>query len=386
MFKKISIIVSFLVIAIGVSVFVVLTAGRHELVKQENAWRAMGGVFDFSEMAPDAIPDKENAAVVYGVAFAFLDGLSVYENNLLGKDPAKNPGGVAVLDKCKGLIIQLRNASKMEKCRWDIDYAAGINTEFPHLSKVRTAARLLASDAYQSLEEGHDDEVVRDIEAMLQMGLHVANGSTIIEQLVAIAIVKEGVLLYENLFRDHIAPANEVVKIVSGYDDREMFHRSLMGEVAMSRSAIEDVMNDPQYSILRYTKFLLPWDRAYYLRHMIIWAKDCDKPYFEKPVVDEEHIPYYAPTSNIILPAFSRAVATLAKGRLLITMLETAEKLRAYKTKHGGYPEVGEVREVEMPIDPVTGKRLVYERVGEGFVLTSEVKDGNGKNTEWRWD
>ena len=386
MFKKMALVILFVGLAICIAVLVTGVAGRHELVKQEKAWRAMGGVFDFSEMAPDAIPDEENAAVAYGVAFKFLDGLENEENYLLGADPAEEPDVNAVLDKCGEVIVQLRSASQMKKCRWDVDYDAGIDAMFSHQGSVRIAARLLASDAYRASESGRDEVVVRDIETMLRMVLHAANDSTITGQLVAGSVMGNAISLYENFFKDHAAPKNNIAAIADRYDDRALYKRGLMGDVALSRSMLLDMLGDTEDSIPLYQQFVLNWDQAYYLREVMRRVEDCDRPYYEAIKSEDGRVPIYAVAAGTSIPAFNRTARSLARVRLRAVMLVTAEKLRAYKAEHGAYPETDAKGGVKMPIDPVTGKPLVYERVGDGFVLTSEVKDGNGKNTEWRWD
>ena len=384
MFKKIALFVSFLLLAIAVSVMVALMVGRHDLVEQEKEWIALGGTLDPADLAPPEMPDAENAAVAYEPVFVFFDELTEDESNLLGADPAEEPNLIAVLDKSAEVIAQLRNASRMEKCRWDIHYEEGINVLLPHLGQVRNASRLLTSDARRAAAEGRDEDAVRDIETILRLGLHVSNDQTLVGQLVTAAVLNQGVLLYEDVFRNRSAPLNDIAKIAVEYDSRALFRRALMGEVATMRQAEREAMNGR--SLPPAIRSFLVWDRVYYLRTMRHAVIDADKPFYDAAPLDIDP-PFYAFLSSLVLPALDRAAASLATTQLWVTMLQTAEKLRAYKAEHEAYPETGSISAIKMPIDPVTGRPLIYERLdGGGFVLTSEVKDGDGKNVEWRWN
>jgi len=98
--------------------------------------------------------------------------------------------------------------------------------------------------------------------------------------------------------------------------------------------------------------------------------------------------PWYAYMSKFML---SNAEATFLKvAQIEAIMLADRAGLacRLYKNKSGGYPESLEalVPDLlkEVPIDPFTGKPLVYRRDGEGFIvysLGSNRKDDGGRST-----
>ena len=58
----------------------------------------------------------------------------------------------------------------------------------PQLAKARSAARILSTDALHAAERGDGDRFVDDIEAMVRMSVHVADGRIIIGDLVGMAI------------------------------------------------------------------------------------------------------------------------------------------------------------------------------------------------------
>jgi len=125
------------------------------------------------------------------------------------------------------------------------------------------------------------------------------------------------------------------------------------------------------------------WDRAFYFEQIRTAWRRLERPYYESQI-ESEKPPRYALMTALLLPDLDRVETYLAYMRVRIELLLTAERLRAFKTAHGAYPAP---ENFETPIDPMTGERIEYERLGEGFVLRSGAKRG-GDNEEpltWKW-
>lgn len=77
------------------------------------------------------------------------------------------------------------------------------------------------------------------------------------------------------------------------------------------------------------------------------------------------------PVAEVLLPAVSSFNVSLARHRRGIALLRTVEALRMYAAGHDGQlpGRLGEVGEVPVPEDPVTGKPFVYTRRGDAAVL-----------------
>jgi len=98
--------------------------------------------------------------------------------------------------------------------------------------------------------------------------------------------------------------------------------------------------------------------------------------------------PWYAFFTGALVPNFESAYLKEAMLEATLLAARTGLACRLYKSREGGYPEglsslvpgvLGEV-----PIDPFTGKPLVYRREGEGFIvysLGSNQKDDAGRST-----
>ena len=101
-----------------------------------------------------------------------------------------------------------------------------------------------------------------------------------------------------------------------------------------------------------------------------------------------EKRPWYAFLSKMMLGGSEAAFMKTARVEAIILASRAGLACRLYKSRNGGYPERLEdlvpALLPEVPIDPFTGKPLVYRREGEGFIvysLGSNEKDDGGRST-----
>jgi len=85
------------------------------------------------------------------------------------------------------------------------------------------------------------------------------------------------------------------------------------------------------------------------------------------------------------MPVFERANEKTALAQASLGLSQVALLLKAYRSDWGAYPDSLEdlvkAERVTLPLDPFSGKSLVYHREGEGFVLYSlsmNLKDDGG--------
>lgn len=113
----------------------------------------------------------------------------------LGKafDLAGDSGGDDVLRAKDADVRALVAATRAPVCNFGIDYSKGLETELPHLSQMRSLARVLAGDASRQLAAGDASAAADRVAALFGMSLHLANSSrTVIEVLVASAVAELG--------------------------------------------------------------------------------------------------------------------------------------------------------------------------------------------------
>jgi len=99
-----------------------------------------------------------------------------------------------------------------------------------------------------------------------------------------------------------------------------------------------------------------------------------------------ERIPRYAIFTRMLAPVVSRAIANQIKAQANIEGCKGLAAVHAYRTARGSYPatlaEACSLLGREAPLDPYTGKALLYRRTAGGFVLYSvgeNLVDDGGK-------
>lgn len=104
--------------------------------------------------------------------------------------------------------------------------------------------------------------------------------------------------------------------------------------------------------------------------------------------VKPQNRPWYAVLSKTMLPESESASLKTAQIEAIMLANRAGLACRLYKSRAGRYPETLDALVPgllsEVPIDPFTGKPLVYRRQGEGFIvysLGSNQKDDGGRMT-----
>jgi hypothetical protein len=98
--------------------------------------------------------------------------------------------------------------------------------------------------------------------------------------------------------------------------------------------------------------------------------------------------PWYAILSRVAMPMMDAALLKQATLEALALAARTGLACKIYKNQNGRYPaDLGALVPgilPEVPIDPFTGKPLVYRLEGDGFIvysLGSNGKDDGGRMT-----
>ena len=149
--------------------------------------------------AKRAIPDEENAAIIYNQLLGSYDSNSFYrglDENELKKIPMRepwlsreNPEIAEWLEKHQATISMLLNASKIEKCRFAINAdLVSFDSTMDRLSPMRQWAYLLISVANNDIAEGRVDRGLEKYIAVLQMGKHQRQQPALIDFLVGAAL------------------------------------------------------------------------------------------------------------------------------------------------------------------------------------------------------
>ena len=309
--------------------------------------------------AARAIPDAENAAIIYYQLMqdyderAFSsDSLSSEVKNLSLRQPwlSKDyPELAEWLEDRQDIISTLLLASKKEKCRFPI--AIDPVQRVPY-GVMRRWARLLDCAANNDIGEGRIDDAIDKWRCLLQMGNHLRQQPLFIEYLIALAI--EAVGLHQT-----------VVFLVEGNADESHLRKveTLPLHTEDDWTAVlEEVLPAEELSEQKMKENLGPLDRlkyefSYGLFGGMKWS-DYDR----------------------IHQLSLRGAATCRGIRILIA-------LRRYKNKNDRWPQtldgIKNLVPEQILVDPINGGSFVYKLTEENFTLYSKGKnniDEDGKH------
>lgn len=134
-----------------------------------------------------------------------------------------------------------------------------------------------------------------------------------------------------------------------------------------------------------YLAYLRLFRRIHERRHDPTWEILGDGPLIEEAF--ERDVPRYAVLTRSLMPALDRVRQQAAASEATRLVARYGVQLARYRLATGSYPETlaalaPDLRaELPDPVDPCTGKPLVYRREGEGFVVYSlgqNQKDDGG--------
>jgi hypothetical protein len=141
--------------------------------------------------SPDAKSDLgANAALKYWQAFAVLPRLDKDQEKLLeeGNRSPLDAAALKLIDSSEKSRMYLHRGAKLPRCDWSLDYEDGVNLLLPHLTKARTLARLTLLHARYAFEQGHSQEGVEDVTAVLVLARQLDPDPSLISALVRTSI------------------------------------------------------------------------------------------------------------------------------------------------------------------------------------------------------
>ncbi|MBU1767099.1 MAG: hypothetical protein KJ648_03215, partial [Candidatus Omnitrophica bacterium] len=130
--------------------------------------KAQGRPITIAEIIPPPVPDEENAAILYNKVFALmkyeegnnLKKLSTIEKELKSlydisqwtDEQRKEIPKLVNSEELQEIYFLLEEGSQKSKCRFNLEYEKGAETELRHLSKMRAVTRLFCVKAVLEAE------------------------------------------------------------------------------------------------------------------------------------------------------------------------------------------------------------------------------------------
>ncbi len=418
--------------------------GRHAdkvLQAEIDAIRARGEPLDWLDFRPEPIYDEENAAELYGQAWAIalldpalaaddeeatrLERLWSMVSDLMcypefRREHAEDLRRILALSS--DALALCRKARGLDKADWKLNFRGpAVVVTIPPLSRQRTLARLLCLAAITAHEAGDDAAAVEYLRDAFAAGRAVGKGPTLIHALVHLAIDALATSCVEEIAPalrvggDRGATPEQVRKLIAELLDekpiREAMVLGFMGERAMQFDTFERFRRGRMAgtgiglpsrggALLRAFQPMLKIDEARLLRHMTgivdamreetFPAAKAKMPVYEAPKSKIEMLTKLL--SSILTPSLNRAVALCYRQLAMRKMAAVALAIRLYEIDTGSRPEkladlVGKYLPA-LPTDPFAadGRPLGYLPKAGKPRLYSISQDGNDDGGELALD
>jgi len=319
-------------------------------------------------------------------------------------------------------LDSVRSTVDGEPPMFDIDWSHGSETLLPHLSPLRSTARLLSADAVVRCRNGDTAGALEDVGAILRLRLFIDKEPAAISHLVSYAIDSAALRTIAVILEKGRPDRAAVEKMLAYLDGREELNRlttALLGETAMGLDMFELVSRNPDIlassglsSYLGYPQQGEPLSTkmerlVFRTRFKLTWSRTSDEISFLKTMREIrarsrkdyptmlEGLPDPSPASTAVASASGppKALAPLLVGSLPslfrsqaiadthLRMTRAALALYLYRMDVGAYPATLDTlipKYLKVPqLDPYDGRPLRYRPTGRGFTLYSVGPDSS---------
>ena len=400
--------------------------------------KAQGVPLTAAEIAPPPVPDADNAALPLQEAMELmptrrstnsgaLKSLTdfIETNQIPGKvgtdiagwTEAQREEGTELIqsEEVKNWYALLAQAANRPRYNNNLDYSQKYNPQLSNYRKYRMMIRVLTIKIGLESQSGNIVAALGTILTGLKINnklieeplllthlVRVACDQILIEELERIADTTDipanniRSLITELSLLTAIPPWNKIIYVEMFYGMRaydELKHASGK-ELVDLYSLSFDIPSAPALLL----RLVMPVIRPIYKKDQVIYLTLLPKVerYFEQPYYQvaeslqqeplTKQIPRYALMTQLCLPTFEKLSERFAIHELAVEVCRVGLALKLFKQKAGAYPKTLEQLAPEflesIPVDPFTGKSLVYRKDGDGFLLYSlgpNLKDDGGK-------
>jgi len=383
------------------------------------------------DIIPAALPDTENAALLYESAWLRLKAEPMGQTDLLSHvaDLAEeyNQGDpnsatrerlerLLETDAVRSVLQTIELGLQRPGCRFDINYEGGTSMVLTHLSPMRNLARILAARAHIQAQKGNAQDAWQTITGLLRFADALRTEPTLVSQLVRMAIVglaTETVYHLPNMtlpdesqmavINDLLISFEDNAPVVLAFDGE----RILVGEpiFAQGNKAQEQLEGEigsdsPVSSAVigayRLCKPLIQTDHAQYLRIIHEYARMGEQPSHasDRETADQmfRNMPKHLIISYVLAPAGDRVYHLHKRMIARLRIMHVGMVLLRHRQDQGAFPKNLSALNARIPPDPFGKKPLIYRTEGNGFLIysvSSDEEDNEGiprqPNIE-RWD
>jgi hypothetical protein len=408
-------------------------ASRRALKREYDALRAEGRPMELREIVPPAIPDADNAALVYNAAIQMLKAEPAFklegytppsgrviknlfeQLNVVASDAMGNPTNTVTAEHMARLLDHPRVAeflaatergSARPGYRQEVDYSQGAGILMPDIGENRGISKILSVLARQQTAAGRTEAAWSTAMLGIRFADSLRTEPILISQLVRVAQLGLAVESLRTVAEFASPSADDCAKLetlLASFESREALVRSLDGDRLLigewvfkqPDSAIPHLFGKNFECMMVISGVLTPLkrlDHAAYLRIMRYYACNAAEPYApgDAGIGDQmiNAVPRYCILTWSLGRAFSatKVQFTAMIARVRVTRVGLAA-IR-FKQEHGAFPSDLQALKLANADDPFTGKPLIYRPIDRGFTIYSVgmnvVDDGGTKGNNWR--
>lgn len=386
------------------------------------------------DLVPPPVIASENAAPLYLSAMDLLEAEKVWNTDLAGlaaevgasrggnlvditglRIPDEGNRQAIVADVQEEFIRHLdypsvsrameliAAAAARPRCRFDIDYSKGADTQLAHLSRLRTLGRFLSAMSSVSAELGDMDTAWSCALWSLQLAEHLNNEPVLVSQLVRIAIVGMAVQDIHDLAEQELPDEDRlksIDRLLASLEDTGSWAAALHGE----RLLIGDWLfsRPPEEVFEQLKKIATPEEagnmdpaqvaqqKADYDRMLLRLAKLMEQPYYTaKPevaaIMAEAKKPSRGTAVRALIPNldvyFERVTVCRTAAqvtRIGLRLMQQAGKEAAEAVSYPSRIPADLLSDIpaDQQNDPFSGQPLKYTGTEKGFLLYSIGPDG----------
>jgi len=307
----------------------------------------------------------------------------------------------------------LREASQKSGYNNCIKYEDGPNVFYPSLSSIRTSVRFLSIKAELAAQNGNTEEAFSTVQEGLKLADLLKQEPTLVGQLVRLSCDEIMIDCLECMADKTDIPADQARALIAEFaqhTDATPWIRAMDVErVCMGLWLFQTIQHVSflDFNLLlgnpRWQGWVLKYPYAPMLKkEMVIFLtlqpkqQDYYKvPYYQVAATIRNHpledqiseywlIPKHGILLPLILPNLDGVVARKAEHDAAVDVARVGLGLKLFKQKNGAYPDTLDKLAPEflenIPVDPFTGKPLVYRKTEAGFILYSLGKNQQDDN------
>ncbi|MDZ7615658.1 MAG: hypothetical protein U1E05_01560 [Patescibacteria group bacterium] len=394
------------VVSLGLLYAVLLGLASRSLHRAYQALEADGRPMRLAEIVPPAIPDADNAALVYQAVVLLLRSEPAGEKDLFTQlddfaakmlDDPSDAEAAASFRKLSRNEVAMAVRETIERgtlkpgCRYELDYSQGAGMLLPHLAHLRSLSRILCATARVQAADGDHTGAWRTVVTALRFADAVKEEPILVSQLVRLAQFKMAIAALQAVAAQAVpsdSQAAEMAALLKSFDDHGPLVASLDGErLALGEWAFglgsdaRQTLEIPSWGVTlaTFVRPLLRYDHAAYLGVMHAYAKNAVEPHSasDAELGDDltGNVPRYCVLTRLLVPALStikvKFVATTAESRVTRAGLAVLR----HRVEHGVYPATLAELSIQSLIDPFSQRTLIYRPGPHGFTLYSIGKN-----------